>query len=219
MGAMIGSMIIPGVGTVAGAGVAWLANRSWEKAEREKRALEIQDELEKQALLREKVRGLKAASGDQAAATMDSQAEQLRREFLPEIQKGWIGLLFTPDGLRLYLNEEYFFDNNALTKEGKGVLQRMGKLFKQLPSDARVGMEDPETRLPFLVGKEKDKALEGLSQGKVWGLASYIEKELGVPKPQLLVNGHPFSSEFTLSALKPLEGPCPLQIILISGPF
>ncbi|MBI1986807.1 MAG: hypothetical protein HYS70_00465 [Nitrospinae bacterium] len=220
MGAMMGSMIIPGVGTVVGGGLAWIGNRRLEKAEREKRELEIKDELEKQALLREKIRRLKAASEDQAAATPGSPAEQIQREFLPETQKGWLALLDDPVGMRLYLNEGYFFGgDNALTQEGKGVLQRMGKLFKQMPPGAKVILEDPEARLPLLIGKEKDKMLEGLSQGKIWGLASYLEKEMGVPKPQLLVNGHPFSSELTLSALKPPEVSCPLRIVLISSPF
>lgn len=220
MGAMIGSMIIPGVGTIVGAGVAWIGNRRLEKAEREKRELEIKDELEKQDLLREKIRKLKVASADQAAATPDSPAEQIQREFLPETRKGWLALLDDPEGMRLYLNEGYFFDrDNALTPEGKGVLQRMGKLFKQIPLGAKVILEDPEARLPLLVGKEKDKALEGLPQGKIWGLASYLEKEMGVPKTHLLVNGHPFSSELTPSALKPPEVSCPLRIVLISSPF
>ena len=57
-GAVIGTAIFPGVGTLIGAGMGWMGGKRLVKTDKAKRVAELKDELEKQAALRAKIRSL-----------------------------------------------------------------------------------------------------------------------------------------------------------------
>ena len=228
-GAVMGTLIFPVVGTAVGAGMGWMGGKKLVKIDNAKRAAEIKDELEKQAVLRARIESLKVShllrpqessttegGGSQVNIERPSAFlinEQIEQRLRPAVEEGWMVLLPTPDSLNLYLNETLFFaEKDILSNKGKRVLHLLEPLFLALPSNSQIYLEDPN-----------DRPLEsppgGLIRLKLWNLASYLAAEMGVQVP-LAINGRPFPSGVTLTSLPPPFGQeiraLRLRILLVS---
>lgn len=224
-GAVLGTFIFPVVGTAVGAGVGWMSGKKLVKIDQAKRAAEMKDELEKQAVLRAKIRSLKASHllRPQENSTTEVEGSQVNTEkpsaFLvngqieqrlrPAVEEGWMVLLPTPDSLNLYLNETLFFaEKDTLSHKGKRVLHLLEPLFLALPSDSQIHLEDPKDR-PL------NSPPEELIRLKLWNLASYLAAEMGVQTP-IAINGRPFPSGVTFTSLPPPFRALRLRILLVS---
>jgi hypothetical protein len=196
IGAAIGTVALPGIGTAVGAGVGLAAEKDTNRRRAASRSAQIMDEVQKQRDLQ-----LKLSAQSQYHWGI---IKPLTKDFAPEIEKGRIAIFTSGAGLNFYLNETFFFtQGKTLSDDGMVLFHKIYEKISSIP------------QMLFVIEDSNDNGKND-SEQIIWSAASFLYQKIVSHPHQILVKINHKLLDISREPTTFPAGVYPVRIILIT---